>query len=81
MKICELRRFFEDFLVYVNSKEDIDILNNDKRFKVYATYRDRLGKLKGIEFRFSFSGTMQNAKKFVKDILNSARKNGKHENE
>ncbi len=53
MRIVEVRRFNEQFAVYVNTANDIAILEKDKRFKLLTTYYARKCLL-GKEYLFNY---------------------------
>ena len=69
MRIIEIRRFLDFFIVYVNTPEDIAKLKKDKRFSVYAIY-EFANKLQGYEFSFHTKAkTLKGAKQFVINVL------------
>ena len=71
MRICELRRFLHDFVVFVNTEKDIEFLKKDSRFHLHSTYTDnKTRQLIGCEFRFKETyKTLKDAKKFVEGVL------------
>jgi len=72
MRICELRRFLGDFVVFINLKKDIDKLKKDSRFKFHSRYKEKKGRCYGYEFRFNYNNkTLKEAKRFVEEILHA----------
>jgi len=73
MRICELRRFLGDFVVFVNSKKDIELLKKHPEFTFHSSYVEK-GKKKvyGYEFLFRYDNrTIKEAKKHVERILHA----------
>ena len=75
MRICEVRKYLEDFIVFVNMKEDIKVLKKDSRFRQHAQYTDtKTNKLWGAEFGFKGSSkTLKAAKRYVEEVLHDSR--------
>jgi hypothetical protein len=70
MRIREIRRFLGSFIVFVNTKDDINNLRKNKRFYEYASYRDSKNGLSGVEFKFDYkSKTLKSAKSFIVSLL------------
>lgn len=70
MRILVIRRFLSDFVVFVNSKRDMHILEHDKRFFSHACYKDKKNKFYGKEYRFQCASRHnKSAENWVKKIL------------
>jgi len=72
MRICEVRRFMDDFVVFINQSKDIELLKKDERFALHAYYKEKRGQRKcyGYEFIFKCSNkTLKEARRFTEDIL------------
>jgi hypothetical protein len=74
MRIREVRRFLGDFIVFVNTKDDINKLRNNKKFSFYASYTDTKSEFGGTEFKFYYkSKTLRSAKSFIVNLLREDR--------
>jgi hypothetical protein len=70
MLIREVRRFLGSFIVFVNTKDDINKLMKDRRFCFYASYTDHKSEFGGTEFKFDYkSKTLRSAKIFIVNLL------------
>lgn len=73
MRIVEVRKFLNEYVVYVNLRRDIQILKKDKRFHERSIYKIS-SKVLGYEFSFNCPHhTLKDAKRFVKEILDEKR--------
>jgi hypothetical protein len=71
MRIREIRRFLDYFIVFVNDSKDMALLEKDKRFSLHAYYRDLKHGFYGKEYKFQCSsGHIKSAKLFIHNILN-----------
>lgn len=69
MRICEVRRHLQYFVVYVNDAQDIKKLRAESGFKQLARYSSDK-KVMGIEYLFDCPArTIVEAKTYVKRIL------------
>ena len=71
MRICEIRRFLGNFVVFVNKEKDIALLSSHERFHLHAKYKDKdKDTVIGCEFYFGYDDrTLKEAKKYVERIL------------
>ena len=71
MRICEIRRFLGNFVVFVNKEKDIALLEQHEQFHLHAKYREKDKDLTiGCEFCFGYDNrTLKEAKKYVERIL------------
>ena len=75
MRIREVRRFLNHFMVFVNTPDDIKTLSKDARFTFYAGYIDKKHGFSGQEFKYAYKiRTLKAAKQFVTALLKNKKR-------
>ena len=77
MRVREVRRLLDGFLVFVNTEMDVKCLTTNPKFSLHATYKFKKFNSERLsiayEFAFKLSegtvDTISNAKEYVKSIL------------